>query len=158
MLLIKADDEFKYMCTKPNWQCMWELKQIRDIHGHFIDLGGIALFNITKGLNILIWDEIYGNTLTANWTWSTDAIYVIFTVGRQLIVYCHWDLFAIDHTAQKSVAISTLLKFIRIIFKIKYYIFFHYRNEIGWLILASACFNLTKFDNCHARNLNSYGI
>ena len=44
------------------------------IHGHFINLCGVVLFNIAQNPDVLVLHEVDGNTLPAKTTRATDPV------------------------------------------------------------------------------------
>lgn len=49
------------------------LNQIGDIHGHFIDLSTVILFNVPQNTNILIRNEVNSYTLTSKTSRTTNS-------------------------------------------------------------------------------------
>lgn len=46
---------------------------MRTVHGHFIDLRRVVLFDIAKNANVVRLDKVDGHTLASETTRSTDA-------------------------------------------------------------------------------------
>ena len=44
------------------------------IHGHFINLCGVVLFNITQNPDVVVLHKVDGNTLPAETTWATNPV------------------------------------------------------------------------------------
>merc|ERR1719233_1515004 len=62
------------------------LDQVSHIHGHFIDLCGVVLLNVSQNSDVIILHEVDGNTLPAKSTRSTDPVDVQLSVVGQVIV------------------------------------------------------------------------
>ena len=79
------------------------LNEICNIHGHFIDLRGIELFDISQDANIVVFNEILTkegffvfphenfsltdrNTFASKTTWTTNSMNVQFTGIGKIIV------------------------------------------------------------------------
>lgn len=52
---------------------MIKRKCYHTIHWHFIYLCWVVLLNITKNSDVIILHKVYGNTLSAKTTWTTDS-------------------------------------------------------------------------------------
>lgn len=48
------------LCSPGKWEGLY---QISHIHWHFINLGTVVLLNVSKNLDIIVFDKVYCNTL-----------------------------------------------------------------------------------------------
>lgn len=77
------------------------LDQVGNVHGHFLDLGAVELFNLTHHADVVSSDEVNGNTLSAETTTTTDTVDVVLPVGGEIVVDDQGNLLDIDTTGQK---------------------------------------------------------
>mmetsp|Transcript_70660 Transcript_70660/g.140053 ORF Transcript_70660/g.140053 Transcript_70660/m.140053 type:complete len:208 (-) Transcript_70660:645-1268(-) len=78
------------------------LNQVRDVHGHLLDLGVVKLLDLTEGAHVLGGEEVDGNSLTAEAAAATDAVDVVLAVGREVVVDDQRDLLHVN-AARKHV-------------------------------------------------------
>lgn len=83
------------------WGLMMCLDEVGNVHGHLLDLGAVELLNLTHHADIIGGDEVDGNTLTAETATTTNAMDVVLTVGREVVVDDEGNLLDIDTTGQE---------------------------------------------------------
>lgn len=72
-----------------------------NVHGHLLDLSAVELFNFTHHTDVISSDEVDSNTLTTETTTTTDAMDVVLTVGREVIVDDQGDLLNVNTTGKE---------------------------------------------------------
>lgn len=99
--------EFKRGCSRKRWtpNRIWnatkcsrsriEAKRVT-IHGHFVDLCGVILFNVAKNSDIVSLYKIDGNTFPSKTSTSTNAMNVQFTTVWEIVVDHQWYLMDIN--------------------------------------------------------------
>jgi hypothetical protein len=61
-------------------------KEVRNVHRHLVDLGGVVQLDIAQDADVLAGDEVDGNTLAPKASRATNAVNVVFSVRGQVIV------------------------------------------------------------------------
>merc|ERR1719502_1609047 len=65
---------------------LWtKLDEVRDIHGHLIDLRRIVLLDVAQDADVVTLDEVDRNTLTAETARPTNAVDVQLTAVREVV-------------------------------------------------------------------------
>jgi len=77
------------------------LDEIRDIQRHLVDLSVVELLNVPKHPYVLRRDKVDRNSLTAEAPATTNPVYVIFPVRRQVVVDDKGYLLHIDATGEQ---------------------------------------------------------
>ena len=77
------------------------LDKISHVHGHLLDLCAVELLNLAHHADIISGDEVDGHTLSSKTTATTDAVDVVLTVGREIVVDDEGDLLDIDATSKE---------------------------------------------------------
>lgn len=80
---------------------MRRLDEVGDIHGHFLDLGVVELFDFSKHGDVFGSDKVDRDTLSAESTTSTDSVDVVLLAGRQVVVDDERDLLNIDTSGEQ---------------------------------------------------------
>ena len=60
--------------------------QLANVVGHLVDGSSVELLQLLEGANVLISDEVDGDSLTAESTRPTDAMQVVLPVRGQVVV------------------------------------------------------------------------
>ena len=89
------------------------LDQVRDVHWHFLDLGGVELLDITHHPDILSCYKVDCNTKVQfySWKWiipfttetstTTNSVDVVLTVGGEIVVDDEGDLLDVNASGQQ---------------------------------------------------------
>ena len=77
------------------------LDEVGNVHGHLLDLSTVELFDLAHHANIVLGNEVDGNTLSSEATTTADAMNVVLTVGGQIVVDDQRDLLNIDTTSKE---------------------------------------------------------
>lgn len=73
-----------------------KLDKISHVHGHFVDLRGIVLFNVSQDSDVVGLDEVDGNTLATEAARATDPVDVQLSVVGEVVVDDKRDLLHVD--------------------------------------------------------------
>lgn len=76
-------------------------EQLGYVGRHLHDLGGVESLNLSQGANVVVGNEVDGNTLSTETTTSTDSVDVVLLVAWQVVVDNQGDLLDIDTSGQK---------------------------------------------------------
>lgn len=60
------------------------LNEIGHIHGHFIYLSTVILFDISKNSDVIVLDKIYRHTFPSETSGSSNSIQKIFSGSREI--------------------------------------------------------------------------
>jgi len=74
---------------------------LRDVEGHFDDLGLVILFSFLEEFGIGGDDEVDGNTLSTESTRSTDSVDVGLLLEGQVVVDNEIDLVNVDTSGEE---------------------------------------------------------
>ena len=72
------------------------LDEIGDVHGHLVDLGAVVLLDVAEDANVVVHDEVDGDTLAAEATGAADPVNVELAVVGQVVVDDERDLLHVD--------------------------------------------------------------
>jgi len=61
-------------------------EKVRNVHGHFVDLGRVVQLNVTEDANVILSDKVDGYTLASESSTSTNPVDVVLTVRWQIVV------------------------------------------------------------------------
>jgi len=75
--------------------------QISNVGWHFVDGGVVELLKLSKRADVFICDEIYGHSLAAKPTRTTDSMNVVFEISRKVIVDDQRNLLYVDAASQQ---------------------------------------------------------
>merc|ERR1712113_292130 len=73
--------------------------EVRNIHGHLIDLGGVELLNVAKNTNVIILDKINRDAFAAEAARASNAVDVELTIVGEVIADHKRNLLHIESTA-----------------------------------------------------------
>lgn len=76
-----------------------ELDEVGNVHGHLIDLGSVVLLDIAQNTNIIVLDEVDGDSLATKPTRTPDTVDVQLAVVWKVVVDYERNLLHIKTTA-----------------------------------------------------------
>lgn len=83
MCHFKAQSQAIYFQQRPN---LLPLEKVGDVSGHLVDLGVVISFQLSHRVEVILGDEIDGNTLSSETTRTPDSVDVLLEVARKIIV------------------------------------------------------------------------
>merc|ERR1719341_2146383 len=78
-----------------------QLYQVRNVHGHFVNLGVVEFLDILECPLVVIGDKVDGNSLTAEPSTTSDPVDVVLPVGGQVVVDDQGDLLHVNATSKQ---------------------------------------------------------
>lgn len=67
-----------------------------DVHWHFVNLDGIILLDVFQNSDIVVFNEVYGDTFSTESSGSTDSMDVVFPGCGEIVVNNQGDLLDVD--------------------------------------------------------------
>ena len=68
------------------WQALSCLDEVGNVHWHLLNLSAVELLDLAHHADIVLGDEVDGNTLSSETTTTTNAMDVVLAVGRKIVV------------------------------------------------------------------------
>merc|ERR1719234_1549646 len=78
-----------------------QLYQVRNVHGHFVNLGVVEFLDILECPLVVVGDKVDGNSLTAEPSATSDPVDVVLPVGGQVVVDDQGDLLDVNATREQ---------------------------------------------------------
>merc|ERR1712166_916432 len=77
------------------------LDEVSDVHGHLLNLCVVELLNVAEHTHILGHDEVDRDTLATESAGATNAVNVVLTILRKIVVNHKGHLLDVDTTSQE---------------------------------------------------------
>ena len=81
--------------------CCFSLDEVSDVHGHFLDLGVVELFDVPQVPDVTFGEEVDGYTLPSEAAGATDTVDVVLAVGGEVEVDDQGDLLDVDTAGEE---------------------------------------------------------
>mmetsp|Transcript_3066 Transcript_3066/g.6192 ORF Transcript_3066/g.6192 Transcript_3066/m.6192 type:complete len:431 (+) Transcript_3066:97-1389(+) len=80
---------------------LFDLDEVRDVHGHLLDLGVVELLDVTEVPDVSLGEEVDSYSLPTETSGTSDTVDVVLTVSGEVEVDDKTDLLDVDTTGEE---------------------------------------------------------